>query len=123
MALLAALPDMWRTMIDITKAKAEAEEGLRIAEKATEKPWTIGVRQANDLVAVGDSTDYVIAGASLVCDSSFICDARTRAPNAYRNVIALAEENERLTEELRLANWALKVTRDPYALFKPTSDT
>jgi hypothetical protein len=87
-------------VIDISKAKADAEEGLAIAEKATEGPWTVGVRQVNDLVAVGDPTDYVIAGASLDDDSAFIADARTRVPLLAANVLALKAEVDRLRAEL-----------------------
>jgi hypothetical protein len=53
----------------------------------------------NDLVAVGDPTDYVIAGASLDDDSAFIADARTRVPLLAANVLALKTEVDRLRAE------------------------
>lgn len=88
-------------MIDTTKAKADAEEGLRIAEKATAGPWTYmpsdGAYGPRSVVA--DAHDRGVLrwfSDDTSLDGLFAADSRTRAPDAYRNVIALAEENERL---------------------------
>jgi tetratricopeptide (TPR) repeat protein len=103
-------------VIDTTKAKADAEEGLRIAEKATEEPWVC--RPSVD--AIGDLCVDVISKArgnitvASECgdgDGLFIADSRTRAPEAYRNVIEMADVidglNRRLGEAGELYGMAL----------------
>lgn len=102
-------------MIDTTKAKADAEEGLRIAEEATNGPWNKADCVSPKIViyavpqgphGFGDSKTLYLG--ETYCDQAgkgranltFIADSRTRAPEAYRNVIALAEENERLRAEV-----------------------
>lgn len=89
-------------MIDITKAKADAEEGLRIAERAAEGPW---LHVHGRCLVCSSKPNHV---ADLNADTQdangpFIADSRTRAPEAYRNVIALCEENERL--RLLVESW------------------
>lgn len=88
-------------MLNISQMKADAEEGLRIAEKATKGPW------ADKRRTIYDSAGAVLAKCwpfkNQRCpDAKFIADSRTRAPNAYRNVIALVAENEKLRERLAL---------------------
>jgi tetratricopeptide (TPR) repeat protein len=103
-------------VIDTTKAKADAEEGLRIAEKTTEEPWVC--RPSVD--AIGDLCVDVISKArgnitvASECgdgDGLFIADSRTRAPEAYRNVIEMADVidglNRRLGEAGELYGMAL----------------
>lgn len=90
-------------MIDTTKARTDAEEGLRIAEFVTPK-WRDEVGYNN----TGCPTRFFyIPGNNLgtkvemlAADSEWAVDSRTRAPHAYRNVIALAEENDRLRAEV-----------------------
>lgn len=124
-------------MIDITKAKADAEEGLRIAEKAQDGPWFAAYScvHSEPLTKEYDRLEALIPDDAsedhpgwdalpnpVVCaiersghgdlpsargahNGTFIADSRTRAPEAYRNVIALADENARLRasrEEARL---------------------
>jgi len=92
-------------MIDTTKAVADAEEGLRIAERATEGSWVC--RPSVD--AIGDLCVDVISKArgnitvASECgddDGLFIADSRTRAPEAYRNVIEMAGVIDNLNRRL-----------------------
>lgn len=93
-------------MVDTTKAKADAEEGLRIAEKATHGPlvpWQDSPRGRGFSVCTTDADglgENDIALDLRKPDAVFFADSRTRAPEAYRNVIALADENERLNRRL-----------------------
>lgn len=107
-------------MIDITKAKADAEEGLRIAEPATKGPWhkadcvspkiviyavPQGPHGFGDIKTLYLGETYCDTKGQGRANLTFIADSRTRAPEAYRNVIALADENARLRasrEEARL---------------------
>lgn len=99
-------------MIDTTKAKADAEEGLRIAEDATEGPWYKADCVSPKIViyavpAKGRQSVEPLYLGETYCDQAgkgranltFIADSRTRAPAAYLNVIALADEVERLRKE------------------------
>lgn len=84
-----------------------ALEGLAIAEKATEGPWVhrrdVGGRGVDTVSDNVGSDDFIVDEGSngLRADLDFIADSRTRAPAAYRNVVALCEENERLADKLR----------------------
>jgi tetratricopeptide (TPR) repeat protein len=97
-------------MIDITKAKADAEEGLRIAADAESGPWwRVDFGGENGASCIMNEhfaiTDGASGGEVSRSNGAFIADSRTRAPEAYRNVIALADENARLRasrEEARL---------------------
>lgn len=100
-------------MIDTTKAKADAEEGLRIAGKATEGPiyvrrydneggylsfqLTQGYDRGENSVALCEFDDLDNPRAPL--DAAFYADSRTRAPEAYRNVIEMAGVIDRLLAE------------------------
>jgi hypothetical protein len=80
-------------MIDITKAKTDAEEGLRIAEFVT-PDW----RDEAGFNNAGCPTRFLfVPGNNLrtkvemhAADSEWAVDSRTRAPEAYRNVIEMA---------------------------------
>lgn len=86
-------------MIDVAKAKADAEEGLRIAEKATKEPWVTYGQFVDGPEEVGSLVQIAEDGTK--ADLEFIADSRTRAPEAYRNVVALSEENETLRDALQ----------------------
>jgi hypothetical protein len=94
-------------MIDITKAKAAAEEGLRIAEFVT-PDWCdeAGFNNAGCptrfFLVPGNNNDAKIEMHA--ADSEWAVDSRTRAPEAYRNVIALAERVGELEAELERVN-------------------
>lgn len=97
-------------MIDVAKAKADAEEGLRIAEKAT--PGQIRVnRYDNEGGCISYQLQQDGPGDTVLCefdddenrrascDAVFYADSRTRAPEAYRNVIEMAGVIDRLVAE------------------------
>lgn len=111
-------------MINTTKMKQDAEEGLRIAEKAPQGPY----RQLPGNGHIVGADDYLDTPTHIVTASTYpgqqglvfinpnamklFVDARTRAPEAYRNVIALVEaleseqapmspEDEKLVREAR----------------------
>ena len=130
-------------MIDIPKAKADAEEGLRIAENAQGGPWfaayscvhsepiTKEYDRLEALIPDDASEDHPGWDAlpnPVVCaiersghgdlpsargahNGAFIADSRTRAPEAYRNVIEMAGVidglNRRLGEVGELYGMAL----------------
>lgn len=101
-------------MIDILKAKADAEEGLRIAEPATEGPiyvrrydneggylsfqLTQGYERGENSAVLCEFDDLDNPRAPM--DAAFYADSRTRAPEAYRNVIALVTAVATLREAL-----------------------
>ena len=97
-------------MIDISKAKSDAEEGLRIAERATPGPIRVN-RYDNDGGLISYQLQQDGPGDTVLCafdddenrrascDAAFYADSRTRAPEAYQNVIALAGVIDRLLAE------------------------
>lgn len=96
--------------LDLDAFRREAEEGLAIAERATNEPWVhrrdCGGRGVDETADnVGSDKFIVDEGANgHRADLEFIADARTRAPNAYRAVSRLCddlqESERRLTEAL-----------------------
>lgn len=123
-------------MIDITKAVADAEEGLRIAESTPAGPWVramyedgepgegpFGVYPGSrgemieslDVITKPNENNpdgvVIVEGAVSAGAATFIADSRTRAPEAYRNVIEMAgvidDLNRRLGEAGELYAMAL----------------
>ena len=92
-------------MINVKKAVEDAVEGLRIAEVATEGPIRVN-QYDNEGGVISYQLQQDGPGDAVLCafdddederaifDSLFHADAHTRAPEAYRNVIALAEALE-----------------------------
>jgi tetratricopeptide (TPR) repeat protein len=102
-------------MIDITKAKADAEEGLRIAEPATKGPWhkadcvspkiviyavPQGPHGFGDIETLYLGETYCDTKGQGRANLAFIADSRTRAPDAYRNVIEMAGVIDNLNRRL-----------------------
>jgi tetratricopeptide (TPR) repeat protein len=102
-------------MIDITRAKADAEEGLRIAEPATKGPWhkadcvspkiviyavPQGPHGFGDIETLYLGETYCDTKGQGRANLAFIADSRTRAPEAYRNVIEMAGVIDNLNRRL-----------------------
>jgi len=100
-------------MIDLKDMRERATEGLAIAEKATKGPlvpWHDSERPRGYSVCATDADglgDVDIADTLTKEDAAFFADARTRAPDAYRDVIALCDELEDAMSTLDVVHCAL----------------